>query len=174
MKNLILLFIFFSPTTFALEVSEAKEILKPFKMELMKTLQGEMKAHGAQSAVKVCNTQAMPITEKHAKSHGKKVLGLGRTSHKLRNEKNQPKEWVKEYLTKFQKGELKAPIVVKLEKGVSGYLEPIKVNGACLKCHGENLAPKVSESLKNLYPQDKATGFKAGDFRGLFWLEVQD
>lgn len=170
MKKLILLFTVLSPSLLALEIQEGKEILKPFKVELMKTLQGELKKNGAPSAVKVCHMEAMPITEKH----GKKVLGLGRTSHKLRNQKNVPRLWVKSYLEKFQRGELKEAMVVKLPNGKSGYLEPIKINGACLKCHGTEISPEVSKVLKELYPKDQATGFKTGDFRGLFWLEVKD
>jgi len=38
----------------------------------------------------------------------------------------------------------------------------------CLKCHGSTLAPGVDKVLSELYPQDKATGYKKGDIRGAF------
>jgi hypothetical protein len=38
----------------------------------------------------------------------------------------------------------------------------------CLKCHGENLDPKVAAKLDALYPHDQARGYKAGDVRGAF------
>jgi len=36
----------------------------------------------------------------------------------------------------------------------------------CLKCHGEQLDPAVQARIKELYPDDKATGYKTGDLRG--------
>jgi hypothetical protein len=42
----------------------------------------------------------------------------------------------------------------------------------CLQCHGANIAPPVAAKLAELYPEDQATGFAAGDFRGLFWVEL--
>ena len=44
----------------------------------------------------------------------------------------------------------------------------------CLQCHGkvDDLAPEVRDVLAKNYPQDRATGFAAGDLRGWFWVEV--
>ena len=41
----------------------------------------------------------------------------------------------------------------------------------CLTCHGSELAPGVAEQISELYPEDHAIGFEAGDLRGVFWLE---
>ena len=41
----------------------------------------------------------------------------------------------------------------------------------CLKCHGENLDPETAAILDELYPQDKARGYKAGQVRGAFTLK---
>jgi hypothetical protein len=32
----------------------------------------------------------------------------------------------------------------------------------------------VASSIAELYPDDEATGFSAGDFRGVFWVEFPD
>ena len=37
-------------------------------------------------------------------------------------------------------------------------------------CHGGTLDPEVTAKLKELYPQDAATGFKVGDLRGAFTI----
>ncbi len=55
--------------------------------------------------------------------------------------------------------------------GRVGYVEPITVQPLCLGCHGSTLAPGIADELNELYPDDRATGFAAGDFRGLFWVE---
>jgi hypothetical protein len=36
----------------------------------------------------------------------------------------------------------------------------------------DRLSPAVREELKERYPADQATGFKDGDLRGWFWVEV--
>ncbi|HBD19390.1 MAG TPA: hypothetical protein DC063_04395 [Arenimonas sp.] len=48
----------------------------------------------------------------------------------------------------------------------------IRVEAACLMCHGDNIAPEIATRLAEHYPQDRATGFREGDLRGLIWAEV--
>jgi excinuclease UvrABC helicase subunit UvrB len=40
----------------------------------------------------------------------------------------------------------------------------------CLACHGKTLAPQVAARLKELYPDDRATGYAAGEIRGAITL----
>ena len=48
------------------------------------------------------------------------------------------------------------------------------VADGCLACHGpaEALDEEVRVALAELYPEDRATGFRSGDLRGWFWVEV--
>ena len=55
-----------------------------------------------------------------------------------------------------------------------GYAEPIIVQPMCLACHGESLAPEIAAKISEAYPDDQATGFKVGDFRGVFWVEFPE
>ncbi len=48
------------------------------------------------------------------------------------------------------------------------YMKAIPTKGLCLTCHGKTLAEPVKATLAELYPEDKATGFKVGDIRGAF------
>ena len=41
----------------------------------------------------------------------------------------------------------------------------------CLKCHGETIEPETAAILDELYPEDKARGYKAGQVRGAFTLK---
>jgi hypothetical protein len=41
----------------------------------------------------------------------------------------------------------------------------------CLTCHGSEIDAEVREQLAADYPMDRATGFEAGDLRGVFWVE---
>ncbi|MBW2376809.1 MAG: DUF3365 domain-containing protein [Deltaproteobacteria bacterium] len=42
----------------------------------------------------------------------------------------------------------------------------------CVTCHGAELPPDLRARLAELYPEDQATGYAAGDFRGVFWVEL--
>ena len=66
------------------------------------------------------------------------------------------------------------PVSVPLANGRRGYVEPIVMQPLCLACHGETLAPEVAEQIAAEYPEDRATGFRVGDFRGVFWVEYPD
>ncbi|NOT80375.1 MAG: DUF3365 domain-containing protein [Bacteriovoracaceae bacterium] len=58
-----------------------------------------------------------------------------------------------------------------LENGKKTYIEPLFVQAQCLTCHGEGIAPNVAQKIKELYPNDQATGFKLNEFRGLVWIK---
>jgi hypothetical protein len=142
------------------------EALKPLKQQLMKALVGALQDGGPGEAIKVCSEQAAAIAERVAPPG----VTLGRTSHRLRNPDNAPAEWMKPVLAKYAADPaLTGATLVPLEDGGHGYVEPIVTRAACLKCHGTDLAPGVAGKLATLYPDDRATGFAEGDFRGLFW-----
>lgn len=46
----------------------------------------------------------------------------------------------------------------------------------CVQCHGasDELAEGVADVLSEHYPEDEATGYSAGDFRGLIRVTVPD
>jgi hypothetical protein len=100
---------------------------------------------------------------------------FGRTSHKIRNQANAPQPWADVYLKEFQgtfKGDIKKDFIIhKLENSKRVYLEPLYVQAQCLTCHGETVAPEIKTKLAEIYPQDKATGFKLGEFRGFIWIK---
>ena len=97
---------------------------------------------------------------------------MGRSSHKLRNPANVAPDWVANAIDSYLAGETR-PIAVELDDGRHGYIEPITMQPLCLTCHGQELQPEVEAKLAQLYPDDQATGFAAGDFRGVFWVEFQ-
>jgi hypothetical protein len=41
----------------------------------------------------------------------------------------------------------------------------------CLMCHGDNIDPATAAKLDELYPQDQARGYTAGQVRGAFTLK---
>jgi hypothetical protein len=99
---------------------------------------------------------------------------------KVRNDNNAPDDWEAMTLRQFEKrkaaGEnLKtmeyAETVKEGDKLVYRYMKPIPTAGLCVSCHGDVMPEALSDKVKTLYPNDQATGFKAGDIRGAFTLQ---
>lgn len=99
----------------------------------------------------------------------------GRTSDRLRNPKNAPRPWAAPIVARY--GDRRAPdvdgFVVDLGDHV-GVMRPIFEQTPCGACHGplNTLDRRVRAELDELYPGDRAVGYRQGDLRGWFWVEV--
>lgn len=143
------------------------ELVTLFKQELQKALR-EGLAEGPAKAITVCQVKAPEIAD--SLSHD--GILLGRTSHRLRNETNTAPEWVLRVLEAYEEeSSERTATTVSLAEDREGYVEPIVVAPLCLKCHGSELEPDVAARLAELYPEDRAVGYEAGDLRGVFWAE---
>jgi hypothetical protein len=151
------------------ERREPTEILAPFKKDLMSALMKAMLEGGPETAIDVCRLKAPSI----AASAGSGETRVGRTSHRIRNPANAPEPWMAPLLEAYLADPTdRDPRTVTLDSGEVGYVEPIHVKPICLNCHGEDedLDTSVTDQLRRLYPEDQATGFREGDFRGIFWV----
>lgn len=140
----------------------------PFKRSLKGALVAGLE-EGPVNAISVCRVEAPSLAEKASRG-GTRV---GRTSSKLRNPANAPKPWMKPLLERYEKDpESREPAVVVIDEQTVGYVEAIFVQPLCLTCHGESLAPELAAKIGELYPDDQAVGYVAGDLRGVFWAEL--
>lgn len=130
---------------------------------LMEVLQSE----GPAQAISVCSQEAVKIADDVGKENG---VQIGRTSFKLRNSANAPRDWVKPFVEE----RVQTPQFVQLDGGSLGGLFPIHLNVKCLMCHGgeDEILDDVKLELAKQYPDDQAIGFKQGELRGWFWVEV--
>ena len=156
------------------EVAAAKAAIKEFAGALQTELKTAMKAGGPIAAIGVCNTQAMPITAQASADHS---MTLSRVSLKNRNPANAANDWQSAVLEDFEKKKLAGKDITRLAwsetvKAGDGqefrFMKAIPTGEVCLKCHGTQIAPEVSQVLANLYPEDRATDYKEGDIRGAF------
>ncbi len=134
---------------------------------LFARLESELAASGPAGAIAVCKEQAPLIAAQVAEEH---AVQIGRTSDRLRNPANRAPEWAEALLAD-------RPAEPRYSAGADGSLGvalPIRLGANCLACHGEpaDLAPETRAALANAYPADQATGFKAGDLRGWFWVQA--
>ena len=161
-----------SPSTEKVVINEAtKGKAIAAKEELFKQLSGRlmevMKSDGPAAAIEVCSKEASQFASAVSEQQGVKI---GRTALKLRNSSNVPPTWANSLAT----ADAIDPQFVEIDDHTVGALLPIKLQQKCLNCHGaeETLLPAVKDQLAKHYPNDEATGFKEGDLRGWFWVEV--
>jgi hypothetical protein len=171
---LVLALIIVLPACKSSKLDEAKwkeagaQALLPFKKSLKKALVTGME-DGPIEAISACRVEAPKLTE--AASAG--GIKIGRASTKLRNSSNAPKLWMQPFLQVYETDpEGREPGVVLIDEKTVGYVEPIFVEPLCVTCHGVELGPDLRAKLKELYPDDRATGYVPGDFRGVFWAEL--
>ncbi len=141
------------------------------KIALFQRLSGRLKevmqAEGPAAAITVCSREAAEIARAVGEEEG---LRIGRTSLKLRNPANAAPDWVKPLL----EGDATVAQFTMLADDRLGALLPIRLQAACVTCHGptESLSDDVRAQLAQHYADDQATGYREGDLRGWFWVDV--
>lgn len=158
-------------------LKDARSLASDLRTSLMQNLSDKIGKEGVENAVPFCHANVKLIAKGAARDRIEKYE-FGRTSHKVRNASNNPQPWADKYLKEFagtKKGEIKKEYILhELQTGKNVYLEPLYVEAKCLLCHGENVAENVSKKIKELYPNDQATGFKTGEFRGFIWIKEKN
>jgi len=159
-----------------------KEGIKYIKMlggALKSQLQEKMKEDkSALTAMAFCTSSANDITEKVNKKLPA-YAKVRRTSLKVRNDKNNSadatdRKVMEAYVSSIEAKKFSPKDIKVVEVGdVTRVYKPLLAKGVCLKCHGSDLSPKVAEAIKSAYPNDKATGFKEGDLRGVIVAEIK-
>ena len=156
--------------------ADARALVASFQSALQSELLGAMKKGGPASAIEVCRDRAPAVASGISRESGWTVA---RTALKVRNPKNAPDPWEKKVLEEFANRAALGEDVASMEKSevvetggtkVFRYMKAIRTGEACLACHGASMKPEVEAKLKALYPDDRATGFSAGDLRGAFTL----
>lgn len=148
-------------------LSHGKSILMPFKKQLQAALKQGL-ASGPDAAIAACNMRAPEIVSELSQQG----IVVGRSSHKLRNPDNAPKQWMQPVIKAYQAHDSsKEPTLVPLGNDRYGYAEAIDLKPMCVMCHGQEVGGEIKQRLTQLYPEDQALGFNPGDFRGIFWAE---
>ncbi len=130
------------------------------------------------TALAFCTSSANDITEevnRKLPAYAK----VRRTSLKVRNDKVNTadatdKKVMEAYSEAIKAGKFTPKDIKVVEEGdVTRVYKPLVAKAVCLKCHGSDLSPKIAEAIRSAYPNDKATGFKEGDLRGVIVAEIK-
>lgn len=141
------------------------------KGQLGKNLIGRITNEGTASALSFCSVNALSLTDSMAKVQ---KVHIKRVSDKNRNPKNQANaqelKYIEQFKQKIAQQEEWKPIVIESKDSVQFY-SPIISNALCLQCHGkvnEDIKPSVLAQIQDLYPEDKAIGYKPNQVRGIW------
>ena len=160
----------------AMTRAEAERLAYEASGELMATLLTELtnavRERHAYGALEVCANVAQSITERIREETG---VRMRRTALRYRNPRNAPDDFERAWMEKVAaSGAVPTTPYSEVVDGELRYLRPLGVAPICTECHGprESLDPRVVEALAARYPDDRATGFKPGDFRGAVSVRI--
>lgn len=152
-------------------LQQSRELTRQFQQRLKTELEAAIAQAGPVGAIGVCREKAPAIAAELSAASGASV---SRTALRVRNPANAPQPWQREAMERFEQRMAAGEPAEKLElfetpagQGAR-YMKAIPTGPLCLTCHGSHLAADVQSALREMYPQDAATGFAAGDLRGAF------
>lgn len=155
-------------------ISKGNEVASALLQKLGGELKTQMQSSGALGALNFCSQNALTLTDQVAKET---KTSIKRLSLKNRNPINIPTAQETAMLNKWdaqaKNGQPLPPYeLVKVSESTAVYYKPIVINNeTCLKCHG-NIEEDLAKTIKAAYPEDKATGYKMGDVRGMISVEI--
>jgi hypothetical protein len=159
------------------ELALARETASRLAQDLSQLVFSTMENEGAVATVRVCSEVAQQRTADHARDG----IYVRRISDRLRNPLNAPDATEARELERMRvldaQESLPTEIIRFVEQGESRslhLLRPIRIQQPCLACHGatESMDPEVRQLLSERYPDDRATGYRAGQLRGAVSVRV--
>lgn len=146
---------------------------------LLGKLQAAIDSGGVVAGARVCAEVAQEITAEVGRETG---VSVRRTALRLRNPANAPDDferaWLEAQQARMTAGQAAEPVYTMVGGGDDEelrHLRPILFpGGVCAQCHGADagIPADVKAFLADHYPQDAATGFRAGDLRGAISVRV--
>lgn len=152
--------------------SESRKLVEDTQARLGQKLTQALELGGPVAAIGVCHLEAPAISKEMLQETG---VTVRRTALKVRNSDNAATEDERQVLTDFKQrlqGEADA-IPEHFQQRVDGssvFMRAVIAQPQCLVCHG-NVTAEIQQVLHRMYPDDKATGYQAGDLRGAFVVE---
>lgn len=140
-------------------------------------LKGALRSGGPVEAIAICQQVAMPLTASAGDSFD--GVSIRRTTLQPRNPANAPDELdraVLEAMAATARAREGAPEpVIEWRADRARYYRPLLIQEVCLRCHGDpaEFPPALVQALEERYPDDRATGYALGDFRGVIRVDVE-
>jgi pimeloyl-ACP methyl ester carboxylesterase len=156
-------------------LEQGKNIAMQTKLALGKNLMHAVNTRGTAGALEFCSEKAFLLTDSMSKVLNAKIR---RVSDKNRSPLNAASgselAYIRDAKASLAKGE---PVKSKMQEQVGkhvGYY-PIVTEAMCLQCHGKpgtDISEATTAKLRQLYPNDKATGYGINELRGIWVVEM--
>lgn len=148
-------------------VEGAARLADSYQADLQAELSAAMKQVGPVGAIGVCQSAA-PAIAADLSSRGE--LAVSRIARRNRNPDNAVPAELDALYQQLEReplsdGKPRVVTAVIGEREVFMRALPMKAQ-PCSQCHGTSIAPEVKAAIAASYPDDRATGFAAGDLRG--------
>lgn len=153
-------------------IATGKMIIK----STFKALSGQLKAQimdgGPEQALSFCNVNAVSLTDSLSKEFGATIQ---RVTIDYRNPKNKAVGFdvtvFESYEDEIENGQDLKPRMHFDDNDQAVFYAPIVLKPQCVICHGQRVTEIENSTLakiNELYPEDTAIGYSAGDLRGLW------
>ncbi len=159
-------------------LQQARQMAGELAEKLRGLLSKELQEGGYAGAVKVCSEVGQEIPREFTARMGHYIR---RVSLGYRNPKDVPDNYEQQKLEEFDRlnrekklGADYSEVVKEEEREYLRYMKPLVAAPMCITCHGqkENIPPEVRAVLTEKYPDDRATGYHAGDVRGAISVKI--
>lgn len=155
-------------------LAEGQKMAMQTKKILGKNLMGSLEKGGPEYAMRFCNERAIVLTDSSANLQEASIV---RRSDRPRNPDNRAEgrelAVIADMKAQMAAGEMPQPQGIQKEGRYISYYA-ITTNPMCLQCHGqpgEEIAAGTQALISELYPEDKATGYKSNELRGIWVVE---
>lgn len=158
------------------DITAARDAARALGAQLKTRLLDAIETGGPVAAIDVCNLEAPEIASSVS---DETALDVGRTALRWRNPANAPDDFertaMETFLSQIEAGADPATLelaeIVTSAQGLQlRYMKPIMTGGPCVLCHGTGISDEVKAAILARYPDDQATGFAPGEFRGAFTI----
>jgi hypothetical protein len=159
-------------------VAEAQAVAQAVPPRLLSVLQTEIARSGYDGAIAACRDQAPAMARTASEKTG---WNIRRVSLRNRNPKAVPDAWERAALEDFDRRAAAGEPPVQLERAeitqedgqaTQRYMRALPTAEMCLGCHGtpDHVSSAVTARLQELYPADRALGYRVGEIRGAITL----
>jgi hypothetical protein len=161
-----------APEALRSAISRADLVIVTMQSALLRELTDALARRGVAGSLGFCHVEVTAITQRVS---GEQGVAAGRTSDRLRNPANAPRRWAMPFVAAHAGRAARTVEGYAVDLGDKvGVLRPIVEQRLCAGCHGpaDGFAPGVTLVLRERYPADRAIGFKEGEIRGWYWVEM--
>lgn len=154
-------------------MNKGKQVVSVLSSTILSRLNYIMnQSQSIQTSVKYCKLIAYDLVDTTGQELAQSAR---RVSLKVRNLKDEPtdleRDVLNEYKSKQLNGDTLLPVTREIDANTIGYFHPIKMQEMCLKCHGivgEDISAEDYAYIEELYPNDRAIGYREGEIRGMW------